>query len=120
MSKQTEHEQALDRSFILPARQNRYHELLPKLKRRKDVCLTLAHLKHLDMRYTMPIPPSQQSPTGILNILRSEGAGDLCYAISEDDELNGKELELDGALAAVAGRGMGTFFLALRACWTIS
>lgn len=59
-------------------------------------------------------------PDGNLNILRSKGAGDLCYAISEDDELNGKELELDGALAAVAGRGMGTFLLALRACWTIS
>lgn len=71
-------------------------------------------LEALDMRYTMPIPPSQQSPTGILNILRSKGAGDLCYAISEDDELNGKELELDGALAAVAGRGMGTFLSCVK------
>jgi len=64
MSRRIEHEEALIRAFILPQRQSRYLELLPKPKRRRDVTRELAHFKHVDMRFAVPIPPSQSGYAG--------------------------------------------------------
>ena len=113
MSEQAEHEEALIRAFILPQRQSRYLELLPKPKRRKDVTRELAHFKHVDMRFAVQIPPSQRGCSGILRILKAKGAPDICYAISEDDELDGKELPLSESLKKIVGYGMGTFLSCL-------
>lgn len=44
----------------------------------------------------------------IEQLLKSKGAGTTCWATSEDANLDGKELELNAALEAVVGRGMGT------------
>ena len=33
---------------------------------------------------------------------------EVCYAVSEDDELDGKEIDLTHALETVIDRGMGT------------
>src|ERR1700682_2340890 len=104
-----EHEGCLVRSFILPERQNRYLELLAKPKRRKDITDTLAHFKHLDMRFALLIPPNQQHAPNILEILKSMGAPEDCYAFSEDSALDGKEISLKKALHGVVGNGMGTF-----------
>jgi len=104
-----EHERCLVRSFILPERQNRYLELLAKPKRRKDITDTLAHFKHLDMRFALLIPPNQQHAPNILEILKSMGAPEDCYAFSEDSDLDGKEISLKKALHGVVGNGMGTF-----------
>jgi hypothetical protein len=65
----------------------------------------LAHFRHLDERYLIRIVPSEQNPS---DILRSKGAPEICYAVSEDDELDGKEIDLTHALETVIGRGMGT------------
>jgi hypothetical protein len=35
------------------------------------------------------------------------GAPEICYAASEEDELDGKEIDLTHALETVIGRGMG-------------
>jgi hypothetical protein len=107
------HEEALIRAFILPQRQSRYLELLPKPKRRRDVTRELAHFKHVDMRFAVPIPPSQSGYAGILALLKSKGAPDTCYAVSEDDELDGKELPLSDSLKKIVGYGMGTFLSCL-------
>jgi hypothetical protein len=45
----------------------------------------------------------------ILETLRSKGAPEKCFAISEDDDLDGKELFLSDALKEIVGRGIGTF-----------
>jgi len=109
MSKQLEHEQALVRAFIIPKRQERYLELLAKPKRRYDATCEFAHFKHLDMRFAVPIPPSQQSSSGISRILRSKGAGDFCHVVSEYSGIDGKEMSLEEALEEIVGRSMGTF-----------
>jgi hypothetical protein len=109
MSEQTEHEEALIRAFILPKRQRRYLELLPKPERRPDVTRELAHFKHLDMRFAVPIPPSHGGLDRTLSILKSKGAEDICYVISENDELDGKEMALKEAVCAILGRGIGQF-----------
>jgi len=104
-----EHEQKLVSSFIMPERRARYLELLEKPKRRKDVTRSLAHFKHLDMRYVVPITPREQNESDILRLLREKGAPENCYALSEDDELDGREVSLADALKEIVGRGFGTF-----------
>jgi hypothetical protein len=109
MSEQADHERQLIRAFILPERQDRYLELLAKPKRRRDITDALAHFKHLDMRYAVRIPGPQRRASGILELLKSKGAPETCYALSEDSELDGKEILLRNALASIVGYGMGTF-----------
>lgn len=109
MTTPREHEQKLVKSFILPARQSRYLELFAKPKRRNDVTRSLAHFKHLDERYAVPIAPREQNPSDLLRILKAKGAPERCYVTSEDDDLDGKEMSLAGALEAVVGYDMGTF-----------
>lgn len=109
MSKQLQHEQALIRAFVIPKRQERYLELLSKPRRRYDATREFAHFKHLDMRFAVPIPPSQQNPSGISLMLKSKGAGNVCQVISEYGEIDGKEMPLDEALEEIVGRSMGTF-----------
>ena len=108
MSEQAEHERQLIRAFILPQRRDRYLELLGKPKRPKDITDTLAHFKHLDMTYAVQIPSPQRLASGILELLKSKGAPQTCYAMSEDSELDGREIPLSEGLAFVVGRGIGT------------
>jgi hypothetical protein len=109
VSNQKEHEEKLVRSFIIPARQDRYLELLAKPKRRKDITGTFCHFKHIDMRYAAPIPPRFRLAAGVLQLLKSKGAPELCCALSESDELDGKQISLADALNFIVGRGIGTF-----------
>lgn len=111
MNTQEEHERALIEAFIIPARQERYLHLLARPKRRKDILAELAHFKHLDMRWTVPVPHGRAKD--IAQFLKSTGAPDLCYAISEAAELDGMEVPLLDALTEIHGAGMGTFLSCL-------
>ena len=113
MNNQQEHERGIFLSFIIPIRKNRYLEMLGKPKRRKDIIASLAHFKHLDMRHVVQIPPRQQHTAEIFQLLRLKGAPETCHALSEDSELDGKEIPLSEALKEVVGRGMGTFLSCL-------
>jgi len=109
MTDREKHEPHLVRSFILPARQARYLELLSRPKRRKDVTALLARFKHLDMRFAAHFPPSQHSAAQLLQILRSKGAPDTCYVISESSDIDGLTIPLSDAMTHIHGRGIGTF-----------
>jgi hypothetical protein len=104
-----EHEQKLISSFTLPHRQSRDLELLEKPKRRNDITRSLGHFKHLDPSYTVLIAPCEQDVPEILRLLKAKGTPGMCYALSEDGALDGKELLLADALAEILGGGMGTF-----------
>ena len=41
-------------------------------------------------------------------MLRSRGAGDSCYLVSEDPALDAQRLSLSEALNRIVGKGMGT------------
>jgi len=113
MSNQQEHERGIIRAFIIPVRQDRYLEMLAKPKRRGNFTGSLAHFKPLDMRHAVQILPRQQHAADIFQLLRLKGAPETCYALSEDSELDGKEISLSDALKEVVGRGMGTSLLCL-------
>jgi hypothetical protein len=63
----------------------------------------------LDPRYIVPIAPREQHVPEILRLLKTKGAPEICYALSEDDDLDGKEFVLADALKEIVGRGIGTF-----------
>jgi len=113
MNNQQEHERGIILSFVISVRQDRYLELLAKPERRKAITESLAHFKYLDMRHAVLIPPRQQHAADIFQLLRLKGATETCYALSEDSELDGKEIPLSEALKEVVGCGMGTFLSCL-------
>jgi len=103
-----EHEAAFVKAFIVRAKQERYLELLSKPKRRQAVLRSLAHFSDLDPQIQVPIPPSEQAPSRLEQLLRSRGAPSECYLISEDAALDGRTIALSEALTLIVGRGMGT------------
>jgi hypothetical protein len=107
------HEALLLRAFLLPRRQERYLELLSKPHRRKDVTDQLAHFKHIDMRWVVALPKNAHDAARILLLLKAKGAPDTCYAISEEEDLDGKEVPLVEAWKTIFERGIGTFLSCL-------
>jgi hypothetical protein len=114
MSDQADHEEAIFLSFILPQRRARYLAILAKPKRRDDITGTLAHFPHLDMRYAISIPPSQRHAHDILRFLKSKDAPDFCYVMSENSDLDGKQMSLEEVLKEIVGRGIGTFVSCIK------
>jgi hypothetical protein len=109
MTSGAQHERQLIAAFILPERRERYLEFLSKPKLRKKIIANLSHFRHLDPRYLVSIPSRQQHPKDLDHLLRSMGAPNLCYALSENSEIDGREIPLFDALHAVVGYDMGTF-----------
>jgi hypothetical protein len=70
---------------------------------------SLGHFKHLDERYAVRIASHEQHAPDILRLLQSLGCARTCYAVSENSELDGKQLSLAKALKEVVGYGTGTF-----------
>jgi hypothetical protein len=103
------HEQAVVRAFILPVRQERHLEFLKSPQNRKKFIGVLAHFKHLDPKFATSIAGSQSSPSALVKSLVGKGAGIKCWVISENADLDGKELDLETAFKETVGRQMGTF-----------
>jgi hypothetical protein len=103
------HEEAVVGAFIIPVRRERYLEFLKSPKNRKKFINVLAHFKHLDPKFAKSISGNQGNPSALLKLLLGKGAGVKCWVISENAELDGKEIDLQTALAETVGRQMGTF-----------
>jgi hypothetical protein len=101
-------EEALIRAFVVKAKCDRFVELMAEPKRRKDVPATLAHFRDLDPRWIVHLPTNQHDARAVERALRSRGAGDLCYLISQEGDLDRRRLPLADALEQVIGRGIGT------------
>jgi hypothetical protein len=98
MEEREEHEPGLAR-FLVGEWRARFRESLATGKRRDTLRSQLPHLTHLDPRFATPA--HDQSALALSNQLREKGAGDRCYLLSEDPELDGRELLLDDALVAI-------------------
>jgi hypothetical protein len=114
---QFEHEQATIKAFIEPNKRVRLSAFLSNPKNRKKFTRELAHFHWIDTRFA--VPPSEWtkdpsllngSTSGVENIyliLKSKGAGNTCWVISEDADIDAREMDLKTALKEVVGRGMG-------------
>lgn len=104
---QAEHEESVVKAFIVRRKRDRMLFQLANPKRRRTGLDALYDFRDLDDRFVVPVPPHQQSPESIAKALRSYGAPDSCWVISTDDSLDGREMLLDEALAAVVGHREG-------------
>jgi hypothetical protein len=116
---QSDHEQATVKAFVVSGRQERFSSFLSSPKNREKFTRELAHFRWFDQRFATAVPwkvdprlkLSARHAQGIENVcrlLRSKGAGKNCWAISEDQALDGHELHLEAALEQIVGSGMGT------------
>src|SRR5918996_2973633 len=102
-------EEAVARAFVVKRKQARFIELLGSRKRRRDASATLDHFRDLDPRFIVQLRSDEQTPESIARALALRGAGDTCYVISADSDLDGKRMTLAAALDQVVGRRRGTF-----------
>lgn len=96
------HERGLAR-FLVGEWRARFRESLAPAKRRDTLRSQLPHVTHLDSRFATPVPEQRAGELGMQ--LREKGAGEHCYLLSEDPDLDGRELPLDEALAAIVDGG---------------
>jgi hypothetical protein len=114
-----DHAQGAIRAFVQRNKQERFLGFLANPKNRKKFTESLAHFHWFDPRFAPPIPWRRdpklklweghvQGIENIYRLLKSKGAGPSCWVISEDPEMDGRELDLRAALEHVNGRQIGT------------
>jgi len=102
------HEELFATNFIVPAKRERYLELLKSAKGRSKLRFGLNHCGDIDMRYARLVPASEQYAEAILKILKQKGAPDLCHVMSSNSYIDEEDLPLRKALEETIGSGMGT------------
>jgi hypothetical protein len=104
MTEQEQHEQGLAQ-FVTGEWRSRFRESLASPRRRDKLRSQLPHFAHLDSRFVTQVPTSEQQAAQVAARLRSKGAGDRCYLLSESSRLDGQEMALDHALAYLVDGG---------------
>lgn len=101
-------EKIIVKSFITKRLQDRVLFELSSAKKRKDALNRFCHSYRTTLReeYMFEIPKTNSTPAEIAKLLKKNGAGDSCYVISWDEEIDGKELLLLTALEHTVGMGM--------------
>lgn len=103
------HDEAVIKAFVVSVRQNRYLEFVKNPKNRKKFTSQLPHFNYLNAKFVIGIPGNQQHLCSILSLLRERGAGEKCWVISEDSDLDAREMDLETALEQTIGYQTGTF-----------
>ena len=103
-----DHETRFIEAFVLPDCQRRWLEFLSKPKRRSSFLHRLADDRDFDSRFRVLISPDQQTPDCVAAQLQKLNAPASCHLISEQTELDGREMDLLAALQLVIGSGLGT------------
>lgn len=103
-------EEAVISAFIAKDKRERYLAFLGSVKGRMKLRDLMAHGTegHLNAAFKRTIPPKDQNVEGIWALLKARGASELCQVISENSEIDGRDMPLREALEATVGYGMGT------------
>lgn len=101
-------EEALVKAFIPAHRQERFLEIIAKPKKRTKLLAGLSHFKALNPQFMIAIPSNQQNPSALEKLLTAKGAGRMCYVMSENSNLDGREVALATALKETVGAQLGT------------
>jgi hypothetical protein len=88
--------------FLVTRWRSRYDSVRPGSRRRAELFNKLCHeyAEVLDWRYARPAGAAPEKE------LRQLGAEPRCYCLCGPDELDGREVPLGEALAALSGRGL--------------
>ena len=100
------HEELFVKNFIIPQKRERYLEMLCKEKTRSKILNEFRVNWDLDKTFMVLMPPNQQLPENIYKLLKEKGAPQSCYVISDNFEIDKKEMSLNIALENLFG---GTF-----------
>jgi hypothetical protein len=105
-----EHEKIIVKTFFIKGVQDRVLFELFSSKKRRDAIWKLCHtyFVYLNEKYMTEIQKPNSDPINIAKLLKMQGAGDVCYAISLNEEIDGKHLPLDVALEHAVGDGLPT------------
>ncbi len=102
------HEVEFARNFIVPEKRARYLSLLESTSGREKIVNGFNHCRDLDPRFATRVPDNQSSVGSIYVILRQKGAPDSCYVMSDNPDIDGRELPLAEALSKTVGMDTGT------------
>jgi hypothetical protein len=102
------HEEQFARTFIIPEKRARYLSLLESTRGRSKLLNGFNHCHDLDPRFAKLIPPHQQSVQSIEALLRQKGAPDICYVMSANRDIDGREMSLAEALNKTVAMDAGT------------
>lgn len=103
-----EHEISLIQAFTLKERQERYLNLISTKKGRIKFRTYLSHFKDLNLKYCK-VNIINQDANEVYNILKSKGAPELCYIISEHDQYDQKIVPLSRAIMLLFSSGISYF-----------
>lgn len=104
-----EHEDSLIKAFILPAKQERFLHLLASTKNRAKFIAELGHFRWFNPAFVTPfkwqVDPTLslwekhlQGNRRIVDLLKSKGARQTCWMISNQTSKDGREVDLDKAV----------------------
>ncbi len=103
-----EHERLLIEHFVKKDKQERLRFLMSEPSRRGRLRTKFSSTFVLLEERHKSIPGSDQNPAGIYQLLRSSGAPEHCYTISEDADLDGQDANLREILDRLVGAGIET------------
>jgi hypothetical protein len=101
------HEEQFARAFIVPDKRTRYLSLLESERGRKKLLNGFNHCRDLDPRFAKLIPSNQQSAQSIEMLLKQKGAPDGCHVMSDNPDIDGREMPLSEALLEIVGMDAG-------------
>ena len=97
------HEEFFALNFITLAKRERYRSMLSSEKSRKKLISGFYHLKDLEERSTVEVPPNLQTVDKIAALLKEKGAPETCYVISTNPQIDQKQLPLADVLQEIVG-----------------
>ena len=104
------HEEQLIKNFIVASKRERYLSMFESRRGRSKLIEGFYHLRDLDVDLATKVPSGEQSTKRIFQILKNKAAPDICYVISTNDKLDGKEAMLLNVLEEIVGTcNDGTF-----------
>lgn len=111
MKKETE--ELIVRSFFDKRVQERVLYELFKPEKRNLALHRLCHSykKMLKVKYITEIPPPNSDPEDIFELLKRNRAEKICYSLSYNKDIDGKELPLQEALKHAVGFGFPSIIL---------
>ncbi len=100
-------EECIVKSYFIKNRQDRIlHELNSEKRNRAIWRLSHNYLDYLKQNCLIEISRPNSDYLEIARILKNHGAGDLCYVLSINTEIDGKHLNLLEALEKAVGFGL--------------
>ena len=108
-----ERELDLVRTFVVPAKRERYIGFLASPKRRPKFLRELYHFRHFNAACVVELSGPSDSSEGLIAELRRRGASEECYVVSAVPELDGTTGALGDIIREVFAFREGTLISCL-------